>query len=114
MRARLCTPAAVAFMCLFTSQAALLVLSPILPELARALGVSTAAAGQLRTVSGATGGLAAVLVALAPRRPGLRAMLTAPAALVAAGAVLSAAAPSYGVLAAAEGVLGVGVGGLVA
>src|SRR3954471_6763397 len=97
LRTILARPGAVVFMCLFTSQAALLVLSPILPDVAHAFGVSTAAAGQLRTVSGATGGLAAVLVALAPRRPGLRAMLTAAAGLVAAGSVLSATAPSYAV-----------------
>ena len=50
-------PRVVLFAALFASQAGLLVLSPILPELARELGVSTAAAGQLRTVSGATGGM---------------------------------------------------------
>ena len=50
--------------CLFVSQAALLVLSPVLPELARELGVSTATAGQLRSLSGLTGGLTAVLLAL--------------------------------------------------
>src|SRR4029453_15069259 len=63
-------PSVVLFACLFASQAGLLVLSPILPELASEFGVSTAAAGQLRTLSGATGGISAVLLALAPRRPG--------------------------------------------
>ena len=45
---RLTGPSTVLFLCLFTSQAALLVLSPILPEVAREFGVSTATAGQLR------------------------------------------------------------------
>ena len=60
------------FLCLFVSQAAMLVLSPVLPEVARDLGVSTATAGQLRSLSGLTGGVTAVLLALAPRRAGLR------------------------------------------
>jgi DHA1 family inner membrane transport protein len=107
-------PRIVLFACMFASQAGLLVLSPILPELARDFGVSTAAAGQLRTLSGAAGGLAAVVLALLPRRPGLRALLSAGAALLTLGAALSAAAPSFIVLAAAQGVIGVGVGMLVA
>ena len=102
------------FACLFASQAGLLVLSPILPELASEFGVSTAAAGQLRTLSGATGGISAVLLALAPRRPGLRTLLSAGAALVIVGSALSAAAPCFAVLAGAQSVIGVGVGMLVA
>ena len=102
------------FLCLFASQAALLVLSPVLPDVARDLGVSTATAGQLRSLSGLTGGATAVLLALAPRRPGLRDLLTAGAALVAAGSLLSAAAPSFALLGAAQGVAGIGIGLLVA
>src|SRR6188472_1170389 len=49
---RLTRPSPVLFLCLFVSQAALLVLSPVLPEVARDLGVSTATAGQLRSLSG--------------------------------------------------------------
>jgi predicted MFS family arabinose efflux permease len=107
-------PSVVLFACLFASQAGLLVLSPILPELAREFGVSTAAAGQLRTLSGATGGISAVLLAFLPRRPGLRTLLSAGAALVIVGSALSAAAPCFAVLAGAQGVIGVGVGVLVA
>ena len=107
-------PSVVLFACLFASQAGLLVLSPILPELASEFGVSTAAAGQLRTLSGATGGISAILLALAPRRPGLRTLLSAGAALVIVGSVLSAAAPCFAALAGAQGAIGVGVGVLVA
>jgi MFS transporter, DHA1 family, inner membrane transport protein len=107
-------PRVVLFAALFASQAGLLVLSPILPELARELGVSTATAGQLRTVSGTTGGIAAVVLALLPRRPGARTLLSAGAALVTAGATFSAVAPSFAILAAAQGVIGVGIGLLVA
>jgi DHA1 family inner membrane transport protein len=107
-------PSPVLFLCLFSSQAAMLVLSPILPEVAREFGVSTATAGQLRAISGATGGLTAILLAVVPRRPGLRQLLSAGAALVALGSALSAAAPTFAVLAAAQGLLGVGIGLLVA
>jgi predicted MFS family arabinose efflux permease len=111
---RLHQPAVVLFACLFASQAALLVLSPTLVDIAREFGVSTATAGQLRSVSGAAGGVTALLLATAPRRPGLRELLSVGAALIAAGAALSAAAPSFAVLAAAQAMLGVGVGLLVA
>jgi hypothetical protein len=85
----------------------MLVLSPILPEVAREFGVSTATAGQLRAVSGATGGITALLLAAAWRRPGLRTLLSAGTALIAAGSAASAAAPTFAVLAAAQAVVGV-------
>jgi MFS transporter, DHA1 family, inner membrane transport protein len=114
LRTTLGRPSLVLFACMFVSQAGLLVLSPILPELAREFGVSTATAGQLRTVSGATGGITAVVLALLPRRPALRSLLSAGAALVIVGSALSAAAPSFTVLAGAQCVIGVGIGVLVA
>ncbi|HEY6692193.1 MAG TPA: MFS transporter [Solirubrobacteraceae bacterium] len=107
-------PSPVLFLCLFTSQAGLLVLSPVLPDVAREFGVSTATAGQLRAISGATGGVTAVLLAIVPARPGARDLLSAGAALVALGSTLSAAAPAFAVLAVAQGVLGIGIGLLVA
>jgi predicted MFS family arabinose efflux permease len=106
-------PSLVLFMCLFASQAALLVLSPILVDVAHEFGVSAGVAGQLRSISGLTGGLTALLVATAPRRPGLRELLSLGAALVALASVLSAAAPSFAVLAGAQAVIGVGIGLLV-
>jgi predicted MFS family arabinose efflux permease len=92
----------------------LLVLSPILVDVAREFGVSTAAAGQLRSISGVTGGVTALVLATVPRRPGLRGLLSLGAALVALGSGLSAAAPTFTLLAAAQAVLGVGIGLLVA
>ena len=89
-------------------------LSPVLPEVAREFGVSTATVGQLRALSGATGGITALLLALAGRRPGIRALLGAGAGVIAAGSLLSAAAPTFSVLAIAQGALGIGVGLLVA
>ena len=102
------------FACLFASQSGLLVLSPILVDVAREFDVSTATAGQLRSISGAMGGVTALVLATAPRRPGLRALLSLGAALLALASALSAAAPSFVVLAAAQAVLGVGTGLLVA
>jgi DHA1 family inner membrane transport protein len=110
----LARPSAVLFACLFASQSALLVLSPILVDVAREFGVSTATAGQLRSISGAAGGLTALVLATAARRPGLRELLSVGAALLALASALSAAAPSFAVLAGAQAILGVGIGLLVA
>jgi predicted MFS family arabinose efflux permease len=107
-------PALVLFACLFASQSALLVLSPTLVEIARDFDVSTAVAGQLRSLSGAAGGVAALIVATMARRPGLRELLGLGAGLIALGSCLTAAAPTFVALAAAQAVLGVGIGLLVA
>ena len=96
------SPSPVLFLCLFASQAAMLVLSPILPEVAREFGVSTATAGQLRSISGADRGATAVLLAVAPRRPGLRDLLAPAPRWSRSASVLSAAAPSFAVLAGAQ------------
>jgi MFS transporter, DHA1 family, inner membrane transport protein len=114
MRTLLSRPSPVLFACLFASQAGLLVLSPVLPDIAHEFGISTGTAGQLRTISGATGGLTALAIALARRRPSLRALLRRGAALLLAGSLLSTVAPSFAVLAVAQGVTGVGIGLLVA
>ena len=113
-RRRLGHPSVVVFACLFASQAGLLVLSPILVDVAREFGVSPGTAGQLRAISGATGGVTALVLATVPRRPGPRELLSVGAALVALGSAFSAAAPSFAALAVAQGVLGVGIGLLVA
>jgi DHA1 family inner membrane transport protein len=99
---------------MFASQAGLLVLSPLLTEIAGEFGISTAAAGQLRTISGATGGITAIALAVAGRRPGLRTMLLGGAGMLGLGSLTSAAAPSFLVLAAAQAVMGIGIGVLVA
>ncbi len=107
-------PALVLFMSVFTSQAAVLVLSPILVELARDLDVSTALAGQLRVFAAPVALLVAVLVGRSAGRLPLRSLLLAGSALVAVGSVASAAAPSFVVLALAQVPLWVGVAVLVA
>src|SRR6476659_1062861 len=57
-------PSPVLFACMFASQAGLLVLSPVLEDIAREFGTTTAAAGQLRTILGAAGGVAALSFAV--------------------------------------------------
>jgi MFS transporter, DHA1 family, inner membrane transport protein len=104
----------VAFVCLFAAQAGLLTLSPILPSVAHDFGVSTAAAGQLRTVAGLSGGVAAIGVVLVGGRVGLRRLLFAGNGLLALGSVASAAAPSLIALAAAPAMVGAAAGLLIA
>ncbi|HEX6662125.1 MAG TPA: MFS transporter [Gaiellaceae bacterium] len=108
------SPALVLFMCVFTSQAAVLVLSPILVEVARDLDVSTAVAGQVRVFAAPIALAVAVLVARSGGRLPLRSLLLVGSALVAVGSVASAAAPSFVVLALAQVPLWAGVAVLVA
>jgi predicted MFS family arabinose efflux permease len=108
------SPALVLFMCVFTSQAAVLVLSPILVDVSRDLDVSTAVAGQLRVFAAPVALVAAVLVARSAGQIPLRTLLGAGAALVGVGSLASAAAPSFVVLALAQVPLWIGVAVLVA
>ena len=95
---------------LAASQAALVVLNPLLPEVASALDVSVAAAGQLRTASGLSAGAAALATGLLSARVGLRELLLGGVAILAAGSLSSAAAPDFAVLALAQVLVGVGIG----
>jgi predicted MFS family arabinose efflux permease len=97
-------------LCLAASQAAVLVLTPVLVTVASDLDVSTATAGQLRTISGLSAGAMALCTGLLAARIGLRDLVAAGLALVAAGAVLSAVAPGFAVIAAAQLLIGAGVG----
>lgn len=102
-------PSAALFLCLFASQAGILVLSPILVEVAREFGVSTAATGQLRTITGLVAGSAALVLGRVAGRVSLRDLLIGGALLLAAGSLLSALAPTFWFLAVAQVPLGVGV-----
>ena len=102
-RHALVSPSLVLFLAMFASQAGVLVLSPILSDVADDFGVSIAEAGQLRIVAAPL----AVLVALAAGR-GLtrfspRALLGVGSALLAVGSVASAAAPTFALLARGAG-----------
>ena len=83
----------VLFMCVFTSQAAVLVLAPILVKVAHDVHVSTAVAGQLRIVAAPVAAAVAVLLARFGASFGLRSILLASTTLVAIGSLASAAAP---------------------
>ncbi len=101
-------------MCVFTSQAAVLVLSPILVEIAQDLHVSTAVAGQLRIFAAPVAALVAVLLARFSGAAPLKWILLASTLLVAVGSLASAAAPSFLALALGQLPLWIGVAGLVA
>jgi DHA1 family inner membrane transport protein len=89
-------------------------MAPVLDEVAADLGVATATAGQLRTLSGLVAALVGFQAPVLAERVGLRAVLGAGTALLAVGALASAAAPSFALLAAAHVVLGAAVGCVVA
>jgi predicted MFS family arabinose efflux permease len=112
-RRRLTQPAVVLPLALLAGQAGLLVLSPILVEVAEDFDVSTAAAGQLRTVTGLVAGVAALAFGRLGRGVPLRDLMLAGAVLLAAGSLLSAAAPSFAVLAVAQVLIGLAVAVLV-
>lgn len=105
--------AAALFLCLFAAQAALIALAPVLASVARDFSVSTAAAGQLRTVAGLAAGITALWIGRASSRIGLRDLLLAGAALLAAASLASAVAPTFALLAAAQLLVGAAAAALV-
>ncbi|TCO32474.1 putative MFS family arabinose efflux permease [Kribbella steppae] len=107
------------FGCLFAAQSSLLVLTPILSEVATDFGVSPATAGQLRAMSGVVAALVAVGLVMSRRRWELRGLLELGLGLLTVAVSASVIAPSFAALAAAQIVLGAGVslvlaGGLAA
>jgi predicted MFS family arabinose efflux permease len=100
---------AVLFACLFAGQAGAIALSPILVQVAHDLDVSTALAGQLRTVAGLAAGLTALALARRGARVPLRRQLLIGSTLLALGSLASAAAPTIGALAAAQVPVGAGI-----
>ncbi|HEX6359298.1 MFS transporter [Actinophytocola sp.] len=103
------SPTATLFGCLFAGQSGLLVLTPVLSDVARDFGVSTAAAGQLRSVSGAVAALVALGLLAGRRRWNLRDLLAAGLTSIAIASVASAVAPTFEVLATAQVILGAGM-----
>ncbi len=98
------------FLCLFAAQAAVIVMSPVLVEAASELDVSTATAGQLRTVAGLAAAVAALIFGPRSSRVGLARQLVVASTLLAAGSAASAAAPSFAVLLCAQVPVGAAVG----
>jgi predicted MFS family arabinose efflux permease len=83
---------AILFLCLFAAQSGLIALSPVLVEVGDDFGVSTAAAGQLRTVSGLAAGVTALALPLVARLIGLRRLLVGSGVLLAFDSLASAVA----------------------
>jgi len=100
------SPIPVLFLSLFAAQAALVVITPVLPRIAADLGVSTPTAGLLRSASGLAAGITALAMGPLVRRVGLRDLLLAGLAGLAAGALGGAVSPSFPVLVAAQVVVG--------
>jgi DHA1 family inner membrane transport protein len=96
------SPAVVLFLALFASQAGVLVLSPILSDVADEFGVSIAAAGQVRFLAAPLAAIVALVAGRTLSRFSPRTLLAAGAGLVAVGSVASAAAPSFALLAVAQ------------
>ncbi len=99
----------VLFAVLFAAQASILVLSPILPQMAQEFGVTTSAIAQLRSVSGITAGCVALVFAVTGNRFRLTWLLYGGLGLLALASVISAWAPNVGVLVGTHVVMGVGL-----
>ncbi|MGN6166994.1 MAG: MFS transporter [Solirubrobacteraceae bacterium] len=99
-------PAPVLFSTMFASQASLLVLTAILPSLAGDFGVSTATAGQARTLAAVVGGLTALALGRLGRRLGVRELLLLGLSLVTVGSLASAVAPTLVAFACAQAAIG--------
>jgi DHA1 family inner membrane transport protein len=100
------------FASLFAAQAGVIAVTPLLADLAADLEVSTAVAGQLRTVTGLAAGVTALALGWTSRRIGLGRQLLVASMLLALGSLASAAAPTFALLALAQVPVGVAVGAL--
>ena len=96
------SPSLVLFLALFASQSGVLVLSPILSDVAEDFDVSIAAAGQLRILAAPLAAAVALGVARALVRISPRALIIAGSTLVAFGSAASAVSPSFAWLALAQ------------
>ena len=108
------SPSLVLFLALFASQAGVLVLSPILSDVADDFGVSIATAGQLRIVAAPLAAVVALAAGRALVRFSPRALLGVGSALLAVGSVASAAAPTFTLLALAQVPMWAGIATLLA
>ena len=108
-RDALSSPSLVLFLAFVASQAGVLVLSPILSDVADDFGVSIAAAGQLRILAAPLAVVAALAAGRLLVRFSPRALLGAGSALLAVGSAASAAAPSFALLALAQIPMWIGI-----
>jgi DHA1 family inner membrane transport protein len=108
------SPSVVLFLALFASQAGVLVLSPVLADVARDFDVSISTAGQLRILAAPLAAIVAIVVARSLGRFRARSLLAVGVSLLGAGSVASAAAPTFAALALAQIPLWAGVATLIA
>ena len=106
--------AATLFLVFFAAQAAVVVLTPVVPDVAADFGASVADVGHLRVASALTGGLSAIALGRLCSRLPVRGLLIGGLVVLATGSVASAAAPSLAVLAAAQALVGVALAVLLA
>lgn len=95
------------------TQATMVVLSPIVVEIAREFDATVGAVGQARTINAAAAVAGSLAVGPVIDRLGVRPLLMVGALFAATGAVLSAVAPSLELLYAAQAIAGLGVAGLL-
>ena len=93
LRAAAASPSVVLFLAFVASQAAVLVLSPVLSDVANDFGVSVAEAGQLRILAAPLAVVAALAAGRLLVRFSPRALLGTGTVLILLGSVASAAAP---------------------
>jgi predicted MFS family arabinose efflux permease len=110
----LSSPSVVLFLALFSSQAGVLVLSPILSDVAKDFDVSISTAGQLRILAAPLAAVVAIAVGRSLGRFSARALLGAGTASLAVGSLASAAAPTFELLALAQIPVWTGVAALIA
>ena len=101
-RRLIASPTVVVFLALFASQAGVLVMSPILSQVAADLDISIAAAGQLRILAAPLAAGAALATGRALSRFSPRALIVTGSALLAVGSFASAVAPTFLLLGLAQ------------
>ena len=109
LRGGVASPSLALFLAFVASQAGVLVLSPILSDVAADFGVSVAAAGQLRILAAPLAVVAALVAGRLLGRFSPRALLGVASGLLAIGSLASAAAPSFAVLALAQVPMWIGI-----
>lgn len=111
---RLASPSVVLFVALFASQTGILVMSPILSDIAEEFGISIAEAGQLRILAAPLAAGVALATGRALRRFSPRALIGVGSTLLAIGSLASAAAPTFLLLALAQIPMWAGIAMLLA
>jgi len=108
------SPSTALFLAMFASQTGVLVLSPILSQVAEEFDVSIARAGQLRLVAALLAAVVALAAGRALARFSPRALLLGGSVLLALGSLASAFAPTFWVLGLTQVPIWTGVAMLIA